>query len=106
MQRSRESIGPPVYAPRFKALRTCVRASAVGVPVVVVVPVLGGEPHAGSVGQGVGQVPREVADVEAVAPRGALQREAVLGPVLPLLPVLQVDAQDVDPLLGEAVDLL
>lgn len=45
---------------------TCVTAVAVGVLVVIGIPVLRSEPHAGAVGQGIRQITREVSDVNDV----------------------------------------
>lgn len=85
---------------------TCVTTVAIGVLVVISIPVLCREPHAGAVGQGIRQITREVSDVNDVVFGRTLQWELIFSPVSLLLPVLQINTQDVNPLLSKAVDFL
>lgn len=72
----------------------------------VVVSIPGGEPHAGVVGHGVRQVPRQVAEVQGVVGGRTPQGDLVLRPAPLISPVLQVDTEDGGSRLAyEAVDL-
>ena len=80
-------------------------AIAAGGRLVVVDPVLCREFHAGLGCHGVGQVSRQVSEVEGVVSRRAFQGDLVLHSAPLFLPVLQLHTQDGRPLTGKGLDL-
>lgn len=67
---------------------------AVGVLVVVVVSVLGGEHHACVVAHGVGQIPRQMREVNGVIAVWTTEVKSVFNEALVLFPIFQLDVKD------------
>lgn len=84
---------------------TCVAVGAVGVLVVVIVPVLGGEHHACLVAHGVRQISRQGREVNGVVALRTIEIKSVFDEAPALFPVFQLDVKDRVALSGEGVDL-
>lgn len=66
----------------------------VGVPLLVTIPVLGGERHAGQVAHGVWQVPGQKPEINSVVLLRTVEVEGVFAGVQALFPVFQLDVED------------
>lgn len=73
---------------------TCVVVGTTGVLVFVIIPVLGGEHHARVVAHGVGQISREMREVNGVVPLRSIKVKSVFIEVPALFPVFQLDVKD------------
>lgn len=84
---------------------TCVVVGAVGVLVVVIVPVLGGEHHACVVFHGVRQISRQMREVNGVVALWTIKVKSVFDEAPALFPVFQVDVKDRVALSSQRLDL-
>lgn len=73
---------------------TCVDVGTVGVPVVVVVPVLGGEHHACVVAHGVCQISRQMREMNGVVTLWTIKVKSVFDVAPALFPVLKLNVKD------------
>lgn len=72
---------------------------------MVIILIFGGEHHASMVAHGIGQVSRQMSQTDSVMRCRSIQSEHVLDESSLILPVLQLNAENVVPFSDDGVDL-